>query len=214
MGFSHLFYPWGFIFQALAIVHFIRRRPDGFWLWIILIGGALGAFVYFIAEVVPDFGLLRVSFQRAGRRRRIAELDAIVKENSAIGNVEELADLCFDDRQFARARELYDKVIASPQVTSVDPYYRRGLSSLELGDAAAAATDLERVVAKEPKYDFFVRRDCWRTPMRSRAVLILRSGSSCPPPNRRHSPRPTTTTRRSWLPGSDRPKRATGPSAS
>jgi hypothetical protein len=155
MGFSHLFYPWGFIFQALALVHFIRRRPDGYWLWIILIGGALGAFVYFIAEVVPDFGLLRVSFQRAGRRRRIAELDAIVKENSAIGNVEELADLCFDDKQFARARDLYDKVLASPQVTSVDPYYRRGLSSLELGDAAAAATDLERVVAKEPKYDFF-----------------------------------------------------------
>ena len=155
MGLSHLFYPWGFIFQALAIVHFIRRRPDGFWLWIILIGGALGAFVYFVAEVVPDFGLLRVSFQRAGRRRRIAELDAIVKENSAIGNVEELADLCFDDRQFARARELYGTVLASPQVTSVDPYYRRGLSSLELGDASAAAADLERVVAKEPKYDFF-----------------------------------------------------------
>jgi len=155
MGLSHLFYPWGFIFQALAIVHFIRRRPDGFWLWIILIGGALGAFVYFVAEVVPDVGLLRVSFQRAGRRRRIAELDAIVKENSAIGNVEELADLCFDDRQFARARELYDKVLASPQVTSVDPYYRRSLSSLELGDASAAAADLERVVTKEPKYDFF-----------------------------------------------------------
>ena len=154
MGFSHLFYPWGFIFQALAIIHFIRRRPDGFWLWIILIGGALGAFVYFVAEVVPDFGLLRVSFQRAGRRRRIAELDAIVKENSAIGNVEELADLCFDDRQFARARELYDKVLASPQVTSVDPFYKRGLAALELGDAAAAVKDLEVVVSKEPKYDF------------------------------------------------------------
>ena len=69
MGISHLFYPWGFILQALAIIHFIRRRPDGYWLWIILIGGALGAFIYFIAEVVPDFGLLRVSFQRAGRRR-------------------------------------------------------------------------------------------------------------------------------------------------
>ena len=154
MGISHLFYPWGFILQALAIIHFIRRRPDGFWLWIILIGGALGAFIYFVAEVVPDFGLLRVSFQRAGRRRRIGELDAIVKENSAIGNVEELADLCFDDGQFARARELYDRVLASPQVTSVDPYYRRGLSALELGDAAAAAADLERVMAKEPKYDF------------------------------------------------------------
>lgn len=155
MGLSHLFYPWGFILQALALVHFIRRRPDGYWFWIILIGGALGAFVYFVAEVVPDFGLLRASFQRAGRRRRLNELDAIVKENSAIGNVEELADLCFDDGQFARARALYDKVLASPQMTSVDPYYRRGLAALQLGDPAAAIADLERVVSKEPKYDFY-----------------------------------------------------------
>ena len=29
--------------QAVAIIHFIRRRPDMFWLWIILIGGWLGA---------------------------------------------------------------------------------------------------------------------------------------------------------------------------
>ena len=26
---GHLFYPWGFILQALAIIHFIRRRPEG-----------------------------------------------------------------------------------------------------------------------------------------------------------------------------------------
>jgi len=151
---GHLFYPWGFILQALAIIHFIRRRPDGYWLFIILIGGALGALVYFVAEVVPDLGLLRAPFQRAGRRRRLAELDAIVKENAAIGNVEELADVCLEEGQFARARELYDKVLASPQMASVDPYYRRALASLGLGDATAAAADLERVVAEEPKYGF------------------------------------------------------------
>ena len=54
----YLFYPWGIILQGAAIVHFIRRRPDTYWLWIILFGGGLGALVYIAAEVLPDMGLL------------------------------------------------------------------------------------------------------------------------------------------------------------
>jgi hypothetical protein len=154
MWLGQLFYPWGFILQALALIHFFRRRPEGYWLYIIFFFGALGAVIYFFAEVLPDAGLLRASFQRAGRKRRLTELDAIVKENSAIGNVEELADLNLEQGQYARARELYDQVLASPHVSSLDPYYRRGIAALELGDADAAATDIARVVADEPKYDF------------------------------------------------------------
>lgn len=41
-----LFYPYGFVLQAIAILHFVQRRPNTFWLWIILMGGALGALVY------------------------------------------------------------------------------------------------------------------------------------------------------------------------
>jgi hypothetical protein len=37
---------WGFLLQGIAIVHFIRRRPDTYWLFIIFIGGWLGALVY------------------------------------------------------------------------------------------------------------------------------------------------------------------------
>src|SRR2546427_5798137 len=57
----NIFYPWGIILQGLAIFHFIRRRPDTYWLWIILFGGGLGAAVYIVAEVLPDTGLLRKS---------------------------------------------------------------------------------------------------------------------------------------------------------
>ena len=42
MGLMRLFFPWGLILQAFAIAHFIRRRPDGYWLWIIILGGGLG----------------------------------------------------------------------------------------------------------------------------------------------------------------------------
>ena len=153
MGLSGLFYPWGFILQAVAILHFVRRRPDTYWLWIILIGGGLGAFVYIVAEVVPDAGLLRGSFNAFPRRRRIRELERIIIDNPAVGNQEERADLYLEEGEFARARQLYDKVI-SPRSDSLDPFYRRGLASLAMDDIPAALADMERVVAKDPKYDF------------------------------------------------------------
>jgi hypothetical protein len=153
MGFIGLFYPWGLILQALAIVHFIRRRPENFWLWIILIGGGLGALVYIAAEVVPDAALLRASLTGLSRRRRIRDLEAIVLDNPSVGNLEELADLYLDEGRFARARELYDKVI-SPRSDSLHPVYRRGLAASAMQDFPAAVADLERVVARDPKYDF------------------------------------------------------------
>ena len=153
MGFIGLFYPWGLVLQALAIVHFVRRRPDNFWLWIILIGGGLGALVYIAAEVVPDAALLRASLTGLSRRRRIRDLEAIVLDNPSVGNLEELADLYLDEGRFARARELYDKVI-SPRSDSLHPVYRRGLAASAMQDFPAAVADLERVVARDPKYDF------------------------------------------------------------
>ncbi|HEX5107335.1 MAG TPA: tetratricopeptide repeat protein [Vicinamibacterales bacterium] len=148
-----LIYQYGVFLQAIAIVHFIRRRPETFWLWVILIGGGIGALVYIAAEVLPDFNLLRGSVNQFSRRRRIRALEAIILENAALGNREELADLYLEEGQFARARELYDSVI-TPRLDSLDPYYRRGIAELGLGDAAAAILDLERVIAADPKYDF------------------------------------------------------------
>ena len=153
MGFGLFLYPWGMILQALAIVHFVRRRPDGYWLWIILMLGGLGALVYIVVEVVPDAPLLRNSLRGVPRKRRIKQLELIILENPAVGNLEELADLYLEEKKFARARELYDRVI-TPRTDSPDPYYRRGIAALELKDYAAAAADLERVVAINPKYDF------------------------------------------------------------
>ena len=155
MGYlSLLLYPWNFILQGIAIVHFIRRRPDTYWLWIILVGGGLGAIVYIAVEVIPDFGLLRQSFRVFPRRRRIRELEAIILDNPAPGNYEELAELYLEERKYAHARECFDKSI-SARTDSPDPFYRRGLAEIELGDYAAAVADLQKVVAREPKYDFY-----------------------------------------------------------
>ena len=153
MGFIGLIYQYGIVLQAISIIHFIRRRPDNFWLWIIIIGGGVGALVYIAAEVIPDAGLLRGSLNRLSRRQRIRSLEAMILANLAVGNREELADLCLEEGNFARARELYDSVI-TPRSNSLDPFYRRGLAELALSDVDAALQDLERVVSADPEVRF------------------------------------------------------------
>ncbi len=151
--FSAFLNPWGFILVALAIVHFIRRRPETYWLYIILFLGPLGAAIYLVVEALPDLGLLRQSFKVFPRRKRIHELEAAVLDNPSAGNYEELADLYMEDGLFAKARACYDRAISS-RTDSPDPFYRRGVCEIALGEFAAAVSDLERVVRDDPGYDF------------------------------------------------------------
>ena len=145
MGFlSYLLYPWGIILQGLAIVHFIRRRPDTYWIFIILFLGPLGAIVYLFVEALPDIGLVGQSFKVFPRRKRIGQLEAAIHDNPSAGNYEELGDLYMDDGKFQLARAAFDKAIAA-RADTPDPFYRRGICAIYLGDAAAALPDLERV---------------------------------------------------------------------
>jgi len=151
--FSALVNPYAFLLVALAIVHFIRRRPDSYWLYVILFLGPLGAAIYLVVEAAPDLGLLRQSFKVFPRRKRIHELEAAVLDNPSAGNYEELADLYMEDKNFAKARACYDRAISS-RTDSPDPFYRRGVCEVELGDFAAGVSDLARVVGNNPGYDF------------------------------------------------------------
>ncbi len=154
MGFfGSLLYPWGFLLQGLAIVHFIRRRPDNYWIFVILFLGPLGAIIYLAVEALPDLGLLRQSFKVFPRRKRIRELEAAIRDNPSAGNWEELGDLYMDDGKLAQARAAFDKAIAA-RADTPDPFYRRGVCAIQLGDSTAALPDLERVVSKDPDYDF------------------------------------------------------------
>jgi hypothetical protein len=154
MGFlSHFIYPWGLILQGLAIIHFIRRRPDNYWIFVILFLGPLGAVIYLVMEALPDVGLLGNSFKFFSRRKRIGELEGIVRQNPSSGNYVELGDRYMDDGQFQQARDAFNHAI-TPRTDSPDPFYRLGVCALRLNDPQAAIPDLERVVSKEPGYDF------------------------------------------------------------
>jgi hypothetical protein len=150
MGYFGIF-GWGFILQALAIIHFIRRRPDFYWLFIIIFLGPLGAVIYLLVEALPD---LRSggSFNYVSRKRRVNEMRVTVSQNPSAGNYEELGDALLQDGQYADARDAYNRAI-SARTDHPDPFYRRALCFIELGDFAAAVPDLERVVGADPNYD-------------------------------------------------------------
>src|SRR5499433_446537 len=146
-------YSFGLIFVVIALVHFMRRRPDNYWLWIIMIGGGLGALAYIVVEVLPDLGLLRESFRIFSHRKRVTALETMVLDNPSAGNYEELADLYLEQKKYAVAKDCYDRAI-STRTDSPDPFYRRALCELELNDFPAAAADLERVVRIDTGYDY------------------------------------------------------------
>ena len=156
MGFlSHLFYPWGFIVQIAALVHFFwRRRASFVWVWVIFMGGFVGAAAYLIVEVLSEADLLRTALERRARKTRISDVEARILDNPSLANLEELGELYWDEKDYTKAREAFDRAVRAGS-DSTRTFYRRGLCSLELGDAAAAVPDLEFALRTEPKLDFY-----------------------------------------------------------
>lgn len=151
---GHFYLSWGLLVQAFALLHFLRRRPEGYWFFVILFFGWLGAGVYIVAEVLPDLGLLRGVVQGIGRRSRIEKVETDILDNPSAANYEELGELYKDQGQYAKGREAFTKAIAA-RSDSIYTFYSRALCSLALNDLDAAIPDLERVIAADRKFDYY-----------------------------------------------------------
>ena len=158
-----LFYPWGIILQVLALVHFVKRRPETYWLYIILIGGPIGASAYLLVEALPDTRLLPAVFHGFGRRSRIQKLETEMLDNPSAGNYEELGELSLEEKKYEEARQAFTKAIeaygtrkaSGSQSDTLHTYYGRAKSALGLGDYAGAIPDLERVACADVKFDYY-----------------------------------------------------------
>src|SRR5207244_7904549 len=142
---SHLFYPWGFIVQIVALIHFFRRRPEGYWFYIIVFGGFVGSAAYLVIEGIPDLGLLKGTFQGFGRRTRIQKLETDILDNPSAANFEELGEMYKDQGQSGKGREAFTNAIAA-RSESIYTFYSRVLCSLAMIVFAGAIPDLHRVV--------------------------------------------------------------------
>ena len=148
-----ILYPLGLLIEVVAIVHYFKTRPQMYWFYVIVFLGPLGAAIYLGMNALPDSISTVQAIRGVPQQKRITELQAKVEENPSAANLEELGDLYMTTGNLAGARVAFDKAIAARSDT-LDTFYRRGLCSLRLGDAAAAVPDLERVVSKEPAHDF------------------------------------------------------------
>lgn len=170
------FFGIGGILVIVAILHFIRKRPDFYWLWIILLLGPVGALIYLAVEALPELtdpGTFK--FVARGSRKR--ELEAAVVDNPSAGNYEELGQIYLDEEKWAKAKDAYDRAISS-RTDSIDPFYRRGVAEIELGMFDAALPDLQRAVAEDPRYDFqrsggLLAYAYWKTGQPDRAAQMF-----------------------------------------
>jgi hypothetical protein len=149
------FFSWGIfgvVLMVVALVHYVRRQPSFYWFYLIIFLGPLGALIYLAIEGLPEL-FDPGAFRFVERGRRLREVEAAIRQNPSAGNYEELGLLRLDKGDWAGARACFDKALAQ-RTDSPDPFYRRGLAEIELGDFAAARPDLERVVTADPSYDF------------------------------------------------------------
>ncbi len=173
-----LIYPLGLVLEILAIVHYFRTRPEMYWIYVIFFLGPLGAAIYLGVNALPEFAARYQIQTGVPRRRRVNELEAAVEENPSAANYEELGDLYMEAGSLKQARAAFDQAIAARSDTQ-DSFYRRGVCALKLGDAAAAMPDLERVVKKEPNYDFhraagLLAHACAKAGQKERAEALFR----------------------------------------
>lgn len=151
---SHLFslgLPGLFLVLA-ALVHYFRRQPSGYWIYLILFMGPVGAGIYLAVEALPEL-FDPGAFRFLDRNRRMRQVKNDLAANPSAGNYEELGLLLLDKKDWAGARASFDKALAQ-RADSLDPFYRRGLAEVELGDFAAARADLEKVAVADADYDF------------------------------------------------------------
>jgi len=151
---SH-FFSWGIFgvaLMAMALVHFVRRQPSFYWLYLIIFLGPLGALIYLAIEFLPEL-FDPGAFRFLERGRRVREVELNIRQNPSAGNYEELGLLRLDKGDWSGARACFDKALAQ-RTDSLAPFYRRGLAEVELGDFAAARADLEQVVTSDAGYDF------------------------------------------------------------
>jgi len=143
----------GLLLVAMALIHFFRRQPTVYWLYAILfLFPPLGAVIYLAVEALPEL-FDPGAFRFLERSRRLREVETAIRQNPSAGNYEELGLLRLDKHDWAGARSCFDRALAQ-RTDSLDPFYRRALAEVELGDFAAARADLERAVSADATYDF------------------------------------------------------------
>lgn len=146
-----------FLPQILAMIHFFRNRPEGYWFWIILFFGPLGAIIYLFAVVMSDAkGAAIQGKVRSGMadRRRMRVLLAKAGAGEALPyEFFELGEIQYKLRKYdLAANSLVESIKRAPE--NKDARFYLGLSLEKLGRFKEAGQQLEAIVVRDPQFKF------------------------------------------------------------
>lgn len=142
-----------------AIVHYFRTRPDGWWIWIIIFLGPLGAVAYFVVNVVMPLtggggsmleGKVSLTLDE---RRRIKDLEHKIEENPLPFDYAQLGELLYKRGDYTKAEPILRQAAAKID-DEIEPLYWLALTLDRLGKADEATTLLAPIVRREPRYKF------------------------------------------------------------
>ena len=144
-------YVLGTAFTLWMAVECVRRGQAAPWLWVILVFPAIGAAVYFFAEVLGPRAFLSRG-PRPASSREIARLQSEVKR---LDNGEAWTDYAHalrSRKRFPEALEAAEKAFARDP-RSIRALYELGLSQMSCLKFAEAVLSLARVVEEAPGHD-------------------------------------------------------------
>ncbi|MBN2057098.1 tetratricopeptide repeat protein [bacterium] len=142
------------LLMVLMVIDFARRRPDWYWLLIILFFGPIGAIIYFIVVVMPDLTGGTARFSLGGSdNQRINDIRAQLAHNPSPHLQAELGDLYFTKGRY-RTALTYLAAALGRLPDHLPALYTAARCHLKLGDIDRAEPLLARLVEQEPTYDY------------------------------------------------------------
>lgn len=143
-------------FWIWMLVHCIRHDPErNLWLWVVLIGSAPGAFIYFLVRWLPGARLSSGSslFSRWAKGRQIPRLEVAARNIGNAHQFVELGDAYRETGKTSRAAECFKQALAK------DPEHMQALwgaaqVEMQLSNFSAARPHLEQILAKDETYKF------------------------------------------------------------
>ena len=137
-------------FQLWMLVDAVRRRPQYYWYFVIMM--PLGAWVYFFVVKIHDTDMAWLK-RMAGfdRPPSLKELRYRLKATPSFANRIALADALVDAEEYVEAKGLYAECVKT-HPKALEAWHGLGYCELKAGETEAAVEHLARVVDRDFGY--------------------------------------------------------------
>ena len=142
-------------FWMLMIFDCVRNEPDRqTWLWILIFLNVAGAFIYFVARVVPRLNIPQLSiFKRWTLGQKLWEAEAAMRNIGKAHQHVAYANLLIEVGEWEGAKMQYQQALEK-DVKHIDALWGMAQVTLHQKDLEAARTHLEALLQLDPKHKY------------------------------------------------------------